>query len=307
MVGAPKCGTTAWFEYLRSHPDIFFPELKEPWFFALDFPSLRRIRSEAEYSKLIAENGGAKVIGDASAHYLFSTAAANAIRDYNGAAKIMILLRDQADYLASLHNWNLWGFWEEIEDFEEAWRLSTDRPPETIPAACTEPRWLDYVALGRFDEQVARFLDAFPAEQILVVGFHDWVVDPRRTYLRILDFLELEDDGRTEFPPVNEAISYRSRSLVRVLSFPPPLVRRLTSLVKRATGLNAHTVYAAVRKAIDLLSAPGYQRKMSAGLRDEIRRYYAEDNKRLAARLRRAGVWPPQPQNATSELERQLV
>jgi hypothetical protein len=104
IVGAPKCGTTAWVEYLRTHPDIFFPNSKEDCFFALDLPKFRFIHSEAEYSELFAERGGAKIVGEASAMYLVSEAAAKAIRDYNAAARILIFLRDQEQYLPSLHN-----------------------------------------------------------------------------------------------------------------------------------------------------------------------------------------------------------
>ncbi len=34
IVGHPKCGTTALYEMLRRHPQIFMPDIKEPWFFA---------------------------------------------------------------------------------------------------------------------------------------------------------------------------------------------------------------------------------------------------------------------------------
>jgi hypothetical protein len=30
IVGAPKCGTTEWVHYLKSHLDICFPDRKEP-------------------------------------------------------------------------------------------------------------------------------------------------------------------------------------------------------------------------------------------------------------------------------------
>jgi len=40
IVGAPKCGTTAWVEYLRTHPDIFFPEIR-PVFRRLLAPKLK--------------------------------------------------------------------------------------------------------------------------------------------------------------------------------------------------------------------------------------------------------------------------
>src|SRR5437588_11693145 len=36
IVGHSKCGTTALYEMLRRHPQIFMPELKEPMFFARD-------------------------------------------------------------------------------------------------------------------------------------------------------------------------------------------------------------------------------------------------------------------------------
>src|SRR5437899_2771980 len=36
IVGHAKSGTTALYEMLREHPQIYMPELKEPWFFATD-------------------------------------------------------------------------------------------------------------------------------------------------------------------------------------------------------------------------------------------------------------------------------
>src|SRR5580693_6355814 len=44
IVGHAKCGTTALYEMLRRHPQIFMPEYKagagkEPWYFARDNPN----------------------------------------------------------------------------------------------------------------------------------------------------------------------------------------------------------------------------------------------------------------------------
>ena len=282
IVGAPKCGTTAWFEYLRSHPDIFFPD-KEYCFFALDLPNFRFVHSEAEYSRLFPRDLTAKIIGEASAMYLFSEAAAEAIRQYNPNSKSLIFLREQEEYLPSLHRQFLLEFSEEIEDFETVWRLSERRPPETIPKTCLEPRTLDYAAMGRFREQVERYLAAFPAEQVRVIRFRDWIADPRATYLEILDFLGVEDDGRLEFPPVNQGMRYRSRQLVRFFFYPPDFVREAVRLVKRVTGLRGSTIY---QNMVRFLSAPGYRNQISPELRDEIRRYYAAENQLLDERLR---------------------
>jgi hypothetical protein len=285
IVGAPKCGTTAWVEYLRTHPDIFFPDTKEDCFFALDLPRFRFIHSEAEYSKLFAGSGGAKVVGEASAMYLFSAAAAGAIRRHNPDAKILIFLREQEAFLPSLHNQFLREFSEEIEDFETVWRLSGRRPPETVPPACLEPRTLDYAAMGRFSEQVERYLAVFPLQQIRVIHYRDWIADPRQTYLAILGFLELDDDGRREFPLINRGVTYRSRSLVRFILFPPTWARKAARVFKRATGLEGSKIYPAVHRAIGWLSAPGYRGQIRRELRDEIRRYYAEDNRKLSERI----------------------
>src|SRR5262245_32556832 len=115
IVGAPKCGTTAWMEYLRSHPAIFFPKFKERCYFALDLPNFRLTRSAPDYAKLFAGSGDARVVGEASAMYLFSEAAAHAIRAHDPGSKILIFLREQEEYLPSLHNQFLWEFAEEIE------------------------------------------------------------------------------------------------------------------------------------------------------------------------------------------------
>ena len=36
IVGAPKCGTTFLYHYLKQHPEIYFPDFKEPHFFGSD-------------------------------------------------------------------------------------------------------------------------------------------------------------------------------------------------------------------------------------------------------------------------------
>jgi hypothetical protein len=287
IVGAPKCGTTAWAEYLGGHPDIFFPQYKDQCFFAHDLPNFRLVRSDADYAELFADAGDARMIGEASAMYLFSTVAAGAIRAHDPAAKILIFLREQEDYLPSLHNQFLREFAEEIEDFEQVWKLSGQRPPETVPATCLEPRTLDYAAMGRFREQVERYLAAFPADQVRVIQFRDWTADPRATYLDLLDFLGLPDDGRTAFAPVNPGMTYRSRRLARLIIRPPAFARRLARLMKKsALGRRAHRMV----KEFGFRSAPGYRAELPAELRDEIRRYYAEDNRLLEDRLRRAGA-----------------
>ena len=281
IVGGLKCGTTAWYEYLRSHPDIFMSDPKEPCYFALDLPNWRAVKTLEQYSDLFADAGAAKVIGEASAIYLISTAAADQIRRYNPSAKILIFLRDQEEYLPSLHNQFLSEFADDIRDFETAWRLSGRRSPDMIPPTAVEPATLDYAAMGRFLEQVERYFRAFQPHQVHAVHYRDWITSPRETYLEILEFLGLDDDGRTDFPRINRGVTFRSRRLVRFLHYPPAFARRAARLFKLLTGVKTRTQNNWVERFIRLLSAPGYKQKISPALREEIRAYYAEDNRRL--------------------------
>jgi hypothetical protein len=285
IVGAPKCGTTAWVEYLRTHPNIFFPAIKDQCYFAFDLPNFRLTNNETDYAQLFAASGDAKVIGEASAMYLFSTAAAAAIGAYNPDAKILIFVRDQEEFLPSLHNQFLQEFAEEIEDFETAWRLSGKRPLESIPVGCLEPRTLDYAAMGRFSEQVERFLAAFPRERVRVIRFRDWVTNPRATYLQILAFLGLEDDGRRDFLPINEGATYRSRRLVRSILFPPDWARKFVRLVRRTTGVEGRGIYALIHRVVRALTARGYSKNIDPRLSNEIESYFTDDNRRLAQML----------------------
>ena len=288
IVGAPKCGTTAWVEYLRTHPDIFFPRAKEHCYFARDLPNFRLTRSATAYAELFARSGGAKVVGEASAMYLFSKAAAAAIHEHDAGSKILIFLRQQETYLPALHNQFLWEFAERIEDLETVWKLSGQRPPETIPSSCLEPRTLDYKAMGRFGEQVGRYFAAFPREQVRVIWFGDWIANPRATYLDILRFLDLQDDGRSDFPPINQGMTYRSRTLARLVVSPPQLIGRSARLLGKVAGPLGKLAQRLAWKAVVLLSQPGYKSGIDPGLRDEIRRYYASDGALLETLLRPA-------------------
>jgi sulfotransferase family protein len=283
IVGAPKCGTTAWATYLGEHPDVFFSDPKEPGHFQTDFSGTLHVREEEQYRALFREARGAKVIAEGTPRYLFSAVAADNIKAFNPAAKILIFLRDQADYLPSLHNQQLFNGSEVIEDFETAWRLS---PKRVAPSSAREPRFLDYMAQGRFHEQVIRFIEAFGPEQVRVFHFDDWTADPRTIYDEILDFLGLEPDGRTSFPPVNEAARHRLQRLGRFTQSPPSWAIKASGFLKKMTSRERPPLVGWIRL---LNRKAGYRTaSLKSEMVEEIRAFYAEDN-----RLLEPFIWRP--------------
>ena len=92
IVGHAKSGTTALYEMLRGHPQIYMPEEKEPWYFATDMrPRFKHPMAGAapetleEYLALFADAGPEQIIGEASTSYLWSRTAA--ARDRRGRTR----------------------------------------------------------------------------------------------------------------------------------------------------------------------------------------------------------------------------
>lgn len=279
IVGAPKCGTTAWVEYLKDHPDIFLSNPKEPHYFNVDFPEFRWYRDEKSYLSLFAEADKEKIVGEASVMYLYSAEAAEGIRRMSPDAKILICVRDQETFLPSYHNQLLYSQHETETSFEAAWRLSLSDKPRAVPKTCKEATFLDYAKVGAFDEQVARFCKAFRPEQIKILSFEKWLSDPREAYLEMLDFLGVPDDKRIDFPKVNSAKYHKSRSLARLTQRPPEGILSLARALRRVMGKDRLALAGRIRS---MNSARGYlSEPISDDLKCEIRNFFGPSNARL--------------------------
>src|SRR5215469_13417957 len=103
IVGAANSGTTSLYGYLKQHPDVFMPALKEPHYFAQVTPSHKQrhlrtiIRNQAAYLRLFHRADGCKAIGEASPSYLWDANAPYRIARAIPDAKIIILLRDPVE------------------------------------------------------------------------------------------------------------------------------------------------------------------------------------------------------------------
>ncbi|MEA2209072.1 MAG: hypothetical protein QOF54_1549, partial [Solirubrobacteraceae bacterium] len=108
IVGHPKSGTTALYEMLRSHRQIYMPDLKETLFFARELhpglvPSGPHPDTLEEYLELFAPAAEEQRAGEASPSYLRSRMAAGRIAEVQPDARIIAILREPASFLRSLH------------------------------------------------------------------------------------------------------------------------------------------------------------------------------------------------------------
>lgn len=271
LVGAPKCGTTSLYEYLRVHPDIYFPfdsqlepsasspgywRCKEPAYFCtdLDLPPELSIKDEQAYLNLYAQAGAQKWRGDASAFYLYSSVAAERIKAFCPNGRILVTLRPPLEQMHSWHNDFLHGPREDVTDFHEAVRLSARRrqgiglPPKGVAG------WMDYFGIAQYSAQIERYQRLFGREHLKVVLLEDLAERPAETYRSIMQFLDVDADFAPPFRIHNERpiegklelTLYRIRSApgIRQVSdrvFPYRLRRRV---VEKVRSLHARRVAA---------------------------------------------------------------
>ncbi len=205
LIGAPRSGTTALSASLRAHPQVFLSPMKEPQFFATDFRN-RFVRYERTYLRLFApaDPSKYKAIGESSTWYLFSRTAVPLILEFQPKAKFIVMLRDPADLVISLHRFMVMHGKENIIEFEEAWHAEYSRSQlGRGPLGCGDVKFTLYSEWGRLGTQVQRLLKIVPRDRVFFIIYDDLVKEPRQVWLSLQIFLGLDDDGRVEMPRVN--------------------------------------------------------------------------------------------------------
>jgi hypothetical protein len=281
IVGAPKCGTTALCEYLRTHPSVFISRPKEPFFFCDDLPGLPGVKSAEQYDALFREvPPGTRIAGEGSAVYLCSDVALERIRAFSPGARIIVMLRNPIELAPSFHSQLLYNRTEDEQSFERAWSLQDERAQgRSIPALCREPAILQYRRVARLGEQVERLFSIFPREQVLLIFFEDFRRSPREVYLRVLDFLGVPDDGRTDFPRVNENKSHRLGALARFTQHPPRILSAAASAARRLLGRRDLVFLGPIRRAN---ASVGSRAPLSSEMRRQLADEFSSDVEQLA-------------------------
>ncbi|QNE04860.1 sulfotransferase family protein [Croceicoccus marinus] len=187
--GAPKCATTAIFDYLSQHPEIFATDPKEPHFFAsspLGRPVAQGNYSLDEYKALFAGKGRGQVSGEGSTHYLHNARiVAPAIASHAPDCRLVFCLRNPVDraYSHYLFRQSTAGPWTTGGAGQRMDFLTFAADPEIL--------WM-----GDYAENLGIFLQHFDQSQILLVFFEDIVSDPSACLSRICSHIGVEANYR---------------------------------------------------------------------------------------------------------------
>ncbi|MGH2456378.1 MAG: sulfotransferase family protein [Candidatus Limnocylindria bacterium] len=275
IVGAPKCGTTAMYAYLRQHPQVFMPFHKEPLFFGSDLTHRYGRLTPDDYVALFAEARPGQRVGEASAWYLYSECAAREIHDAAPEAAIVVMLRNPVDVMYAQHSQLLFTRQEEIDDFGAALAAEDDRlAGRRIPAGPLRRENLYYRRMVAFADQLQRYLNIFGRDRVHVIIHEDLAADTPGEYRRLLQFLGVDPSFRTDFTRANENKRVRSRLLQRLI-WDPPLLRRAIPLVRRhpwSHALRARVLELNSRKGPRAALDPALRAKLTAELAPQVER-----------------------------------
>jgi hypothetical protein len=281
IVGHHKSGTTALYEMLRRHPQVYMSDIKEPQFFATDtrprFPSPRGHalpETLAEYLLLFSGAGTEQRAGEASPSYLWSHAAAAQIAELQPQARIIALLREPASFLHSLHLQLLRSHVESEKDLRKALALeAARREGRRIPPRSHRPQLLQYAEHVRYTAQLRRYHDVFPYEQVLVLIYDDFRADNAATMRRVLQFLEIDENYQIESLRVKQTTrAIRSQQLDDVLHAvtlgKSPLARAGRATIKALTPRRLRWgAFGTVRRRAVYGDAPAPDRSLMLELR----------------------------------------
>lgn len=286
IIGAPKCGTTALATYLRDHPEVYFCDPKEPKFFCPDIVVSDQFAgwTNEDYLRTYfsAVEDHHRAVGEGTVLYLMSDVAVPRILELNPDAKFIVMLRNPTDLAYSFFYEQIKQAYEDIYDFEEAWRAQEDRRagrrlPHWIPAG--GGRDLLYGDACKLGSQLEKLYAQVPRERVHLIFYEDFSSDTKGAYSHVLEFLGLSDMQPQALQRENVGVVPSSKAVYRLETFlkrlSSPGFVRLKSKVRSALGIESFGLVRAISKFNRRKQAK--RPRLSAEMRAELDRYFAEE------------------------------
>jgi len=219
IVGAQKSGTTTLFHYLIQHPNIIRPITKEIDYFDINYTrglGWYRTHFHTFYSKSRLETTlrGPVLTGEASTHYIAYPHAPKRAYQLTPKAKIIMLLRNPADraYSSYQHqvrkNRETLSFEEALQQEPERIRGEWDKILRDECYVSYNRLHLDYVTRGVYIDQIKRWREYFPQDQIMTILSEEFFQNPNQVFGGVLRFLGLPQFELQEYHISNEGIHH---------------------------------------------------------------------------------------------------
>lgn len=233
VIGAAKSGTTALDEYLRQHPDLWFPEVREPnhWAFRGSPPTYRDHRGKpaalvhttvwepGAYRDLFADAPVGAVCGETSPAYLYVEGTADRVAAARPDVRLVAILREPGARAFSAYQ-------HLVREGREP--LSFSAALDAEPARIQQDWGLlwRYIDTGRYAAQLQRWLDVVDDEQLLVLRHGELRDDATGVCRRVFAHLGVDAEVEVDTSLRHNASGVPRNRLLHRLTTPPASLRR---------------------------------------------------------------------------------
>jgi hypothetical protein len=198
IIGAQKCGTSFFYDVLCRHPHIEPAALKELHYFD------RRFEEGIEWYRRCfppprLKDGRKTITGEATPYYLFHPLVPERMAEVIPEARLISMLRNPVDRAYSAYQQQVrkgrepLSFEEAVEAEEARLRGEEGKISEDEHYISHVHRRFSYLARGIYVDQLLRWSEFFPREQMLVLKSEDLFESSRETLKSVLTFLDLPE------------------------------------------------------------------------------------------------------------------
>ncbi|MGJ4925565.1 sulfotransferase family protein [Bradyrhizobium sp. HKCCYLS2038] len=189
VAGVQKAGTTSLDAYLRLHPGLAGPSVKETHVFddeTQDWSEPPDERLDSYYPLAARKQGLLRF--EATPITSFWPSGLERVRSYNGQARIIIILRDPIE-----RAWSHWSMERHrgAEDLDFAQAIRDGRRRMTSDECGPALRAFSYVERGFYAAQIRRARRLFPDRQLLFLEYARLFADVPAALSRIAGFADL--------------------------------------------------------------------------------------------------------------------
>jgi hypothetical protein len=214
IIGGQRCGTTSLHAYLAQHPLVPRTLRKEVHYFDLNHDRgvewYRRHFATVGYARTLRlVHRAAPSIGEATPDYVFFPHVARLAHELLPEARLIALLRDPVDRAFSHYQKERARGFETLP-FAEAVEREPERLEGELERMVADPGYHShaydhhsYLARGVYADQLSRWLELYPRDQLLAVRSEDMFRDPALMHRRVLEFLDLPVRLLTRYPRRN--------------------------------------------------------------------------------------------------------
>lgn len=248
IAGAPRCGTTALFNYLTGHPQIVGSKVKEACYFIDEgyfsdaFPQYHfpRVGNAplATYAAYFPTADSKALRLESTPDYLYQTSLIAFAKQHNYYPKLIFTLRAPEERVYSFYKFAQENLLRIDKD------LSFDQFVAQIDSGNTFRQYnniRNILAYSNYAHYLKRYYDAYPNEKIKVIIFEDFLARKIEYMQDLCHFLAIDphfyDDF--DFQKSNESYAVKSRFLQKIAkTLPLPRAlryqdNRLKSLIKQ--------------------------------------------------------------------------